>query len=209
MSIVNWKDLPSTAAEFIERFGETPTILAGQEQEAVEALRAKMNQDSDWEPLFLQAQNSIDDISSVSDSDSSSDSDGSYSDVMAFNKLVAQKPSESLFQDLNSCFTDNIVCSSDANLKGYIKMGSFVFTETLEVQSGFVDNLCTIFNCIIEHNQEDLDARTVAKAAIYVRKISNNRIRNLEIQNRYLKHKLEEADDEPIFKKKIIIDDDE
>ena len=206
MSIVNWSDLPETVEEFVQKYGDVPTVLSGQEQQAVEALRIKAKENNDWQPLYEQVRASIDDVESTSDdassiSSSDTSSDGDYDQVMAFNKLVAKKPSESLFKRLNQCFTDDIVCSSDAHLERYIKMGSFILGESNDVQSAFVDNLTTIMDAVRQGYQDDLDSVTVAKAAICISKISSNRIKKLEKENRKLKKRQLDGDDEPIVKR--------
>lgn len=215
MSLANWKDLPDTAAEFIQRFGDVPTILQGQEQQAVEALRAKVNENKDWKPLYLQVKQSIDDIEDDDDSSTAiNDSDDNSYDcesIARFNKLLRKAPCDSLFQRLHECLSESVLNSTDANLEQYIMLAPYVIdSSSYDIQSQFADDLDAVIDCVDSCEQDGLEADMVARAAIQSREIRNTRIKTLEKENRTLKRRLDD-DDAPIFKKrpKKIIDDDD
>ena len=204
MSIVTWNDLPATVEEFVQKYGDVPTVLSGQEQQAVEALRIKAEENNDWQPLYERVKHSIDDIeddddvSSVSNSDSDNESDASYDHVMEFNKLLRKNPTNGVLKSLYECLTQNVAQSDDANLADYIALTPVVRKcRSSSVQKQYVEKLDLIVDCVNSRRQDGLDAGDVAAAAVFTRNYRDKKI-----------NRKKDDDDTPIAKRNKLIQDD-
>lgn len=207
---IDWDNLPSSAAEFEEKYGSEPDIGKEDGPRALLAFAAKVEKDCSWVGLYLwvkaaikekQIKKQVEDNDDDDDDDDDDDEDDSKN-ITKFNDLLHEEPSDALFLKLDRLFTDTTAISSRANLEAYIQGQSFPMnSDNEQVQMSYANNMDMIVDAVNEGDQDSLDVWDVAGAAIASRTIRHQhhvaKIEKLHRKIVILKRKLAEKQEEP------------